>query len=134
MKRITSFIGVAILTFSTSVAISRVVNKVTSIIFPQPTVSWTAADAILNNDLEVNFVGMTHDEYGDYAQFDVTNGGSETAYYSGYGKNSHCSTIVRQGLEFKLALWCSCAVGLERQALNPRETARFSVQIRKANE
>src|SRR5215510_12186183 len=134
MKRIASFIGVAILTFSTSVAISWVITKVTSIVFPQQSVSWPAADAILNNDLEVSFVGMRHDENGDYAQFEGMNGGSEIAYYTGYGKDSHCSTIVRQGVELKLAQWCWCGTGLERQALKPRETERFTVQIPKATE
>ena len=129
MKRVCVFFSVALLTFTTSVAITWAFNRVVAFIFPERSVSLQATDALLNGKLAVAFLRTTQDEFGKYAQFEVTNGGPETAYYTGYSKNSHCSNMFRQGLEIKPGNWCFCGTGLEQQALKPRETAKFSVRI-----
>jgi hypothetical protein len=96
-------------------------------------VSAAAANARLEGNLEVTFIQLAEDTYGKYALFEVTNGGSETAYYYGYGKTSHCSELVRQGFQIDLSDHCWCGTGLEEQSLKPGESEIFRVRIRNPN-
>ena len=79
--------------------------------------------------VEVEFLRFTNSERETYAEFQVSNGSSEAAYYWGYGRDSHCSDLVRHGRKVELASFCWCGTGLEEQLLRPGETAKFAVRV-----
>jgi hypothetical protein len=92
--------------------------------------SYPVAKSEVNGDLEITFVQVENDGPGKIALFEVTNGASETAYYTGYGKNSHCSELVLQGRQIQLPIFCSCGTGLMEQSLEHGESVIFKVPIR----
>jgi hypothetical protein len=79
--------------------------------------------------VEVEFLRFTRSERDTFAELQVLNGSSEAAYYWGYGKDSHCSDLIRHGRKVELASFCWCGTGLEEQLLKPGETAKFAVRI-----
>ena len=130
MKLVTLSLGIALLAFTTGVAITwgyyRTVGTV-----PTAEKALNASPAVSKpgSHVEVEFLRFTKSEHDTYAEFQVSNGGSEAAYYWGYGKDSHCSELIMHGRKVELASFCWCGTGLEEQLLKPGETATFDVRV-----
>jgi hypothetical protein len=127
MKRLIKLAGVAMLTLFVGVAITRIYRERSNA---------NAAYTRVGSNVEIEFLQGT-DEYshGRYGKFRVTNTGTETLHYTGYGRNSHCSNMVRQGLDIGMDfLACSCGTGLRDQRLKPGERATFTIRIPRSDQ
>ncbi len=129
MKRLTLSLSLALLTFAAGVAMTWGYYQISSVFSAKKVVNSRLMESRLKGDLEVEFLRFTETEYGKYAEFEVTNGSSETAYYWGYSKDSHCSDLIRQGRKVEQVSFCWCGTGLEEQSLKTGERAKFGVRI-----
>jgi hypothetical protein len=130
MKRVTFSLSIALLAFTTGVAITLgVYRTVGTVPMAEKALHSSPAVSKTGSHVEVEFLRFTSSEPDTFAEFQVSNGSSEAAYYWGYGKDSHCSDLIRHGRQVELASYCWCGTGLEEQLLNPGETAKFAVRI-----
>ena len=83
----------------------------------------------LRSGLDVHFLELNLTEHGPLAKFRVSNRSSETAYYPGYSKDTHCADLIRYDFKIEKASHCWCGTGLEEQSLEAGESVEFVVGI-----
>jgi hypothetical protein len=135
MKRSNLLIGIAIFTFSIGVAVAWSWSSFSQLLTKE-TVSTSTLPKLpakpLSEEVQIKFLSSEKRNAPEYvfAIFQITNGSSETLYYKGYSKDSHCSyKIKRDNIVEPQKLVCNCGMGLEERALLPGETATYDIGI-----
>jgi hypothetical protein len=129
MMRFALLLTISLVTFVAGLASSWTVNSLWyALTGPEESITTAVASV---QDLDVGLAGTLEFEGLKYADLIVTNRGSETAYYTGYSRDSHCSYMIRQHGLVRQGSFCWCGTGLAEQALGVGETVVFQVPVPK---
>ncbi len=136
MKRHGLFFSVALLTFGIGVAFAWGFSQALQL-SPDFSISSLVPKFLITQPgggVQIKFQRIEKTEYDSYAEFYVTNGGSEALHYSGYSKDDHCSYKIRQDGRVEQKSPCWCGTGLVERRLLPGKSATYRVQVAKESE
>lgn len=133
MKRIGFLFAASLLTFcigvGTAAACLQLSRLYTLLTGPSSGTSEKLQPATPSAKVVIKFQRFVWSEYVKYAEFRVINGSSEPLYYSGYGKDYHCSYKVKRKDNTRQLSPCWCGRGLKEQELLPGEAATYQVSL-----
>jgi hypothetical protein len=127
MMRFALFLTVSLATFLAGLTSSWSVNYLWNALTGPEQFIAPLSDS--SEDIDVVLIGIVELHGMRYADFIVANRGSETAYYTGYSRESHCSYVVKQRGHIWTGSVCSCGNGLSEQSLNAGDTVIFAIPI-----
>ncbi len=132
MKRLSLFLGVALLTFVTGVVIAWCYLQFPQFFSTPAGSAATAASPVtkLSGEVQIKPQLIKRHEYGSVVKFHIVNGSPETLYYVGYSKDSHCSYKIKRGSQVEQKKErCWCGTGLAERTLSPGESATYRLDV-----
>jgi hypothetical protein len=127
MKRLALVLTISLVTFISGLASSWMVNYLWNAFTVQDPFIVPFSDS--SADVDVVLAGIMQFEGAKYADVVVANRGPETAYYTGYSRESHCSYMIKQRGQVRMGSFCKCGTGLSEQSLEVGDTVIFQVSI-----
>jgi hypothetical protein len=132
VKRLTILLGFAVLTFMAGLAADWGFYRIADSLYVVENGSSGTSVIRPGSEIRVKLLTLTETQDGLVGEFEVSNLGSETAYYFGYGKESHCAELISYYFTVERLSNCWCGTGLEDQSLASGETVKFEVAVKEA--